>query len=56
MVVAASKQSPLLMVGEFGLGSIPTDVAQFSPYRSPGHNERARGAGRARNAERGGDR
>ena len=46
MLVAASKQFPLLMVGEFGLGGIPTAVGQFSPYRSPGQSERTRGADR----------
>ena len=46
MLVAASKQFPLLMVGEFGLGGIPTVVGQFSPYRSPGQSERTRGADR----------
>src|SRR6266478_2729728 len=55
MLVAASTQVPLLMVGEFGLGGIPTAVGQFSPYRSPGHSERTRGAGSASKRERGGD-
>ena len=41
-----SKQFPLLMVGEFGLGGIPTAVGQFSPYHSPGQSERTRGADR----------
>jgi hypothetical protein len=40
MLVAASKQFPFLMVREFGFGGIPTDVGQFSAYRSPGHSER----------------
>ena len=39
---ATSEQFPLLIVGEFGLGGIPTDVGRFSPYRSPGHSERTR--------------
>ena len=56
MLVAASKQFPLLMVGEFGLGGIPTDVEQFWPYRSPGQGERTGGADRASNGERGCDR
>ena len=55
-LVAASKQVPFLMVGEFGLGGIPTAVGQFSPYRSPGHSERTRRADRASKGERGGDR
>jgi len=44
------------MVGEFGLGGIPTDVGQFSPDRSPRHSERTRGAGGASKGERSGDR
>ncbi len=56
MLVAASKQGPLLVVGEFGLGGIPTAVGQFSPYRSPGHSERTRGADGASKGERGGER
>jgi hypothetical protein len=56
MLVAASKQIPLLMVGEFGLGGIPTTVRQFSPYGSPGHSERTSGADGASKRERGGDR
>ena len=56
MLVAVSKQVPLLMVGEFGLGGIPTAVGQFSPYRSPGQSERTTGADGASKRERGGDR
>ncbi len=56
MLVTASKQVPLLMVGEFGLGGIPTAVGQFSPYRSPGHSERTSGADRGSKGKRGGDR
>ena len=55
MSVAASKQVPLPMVGEFGLGGTLTAVGQFSPYRSPGHSERTRGADGASKRERGGD-
>ena len=56
MLVAVSKQFPLLMVGEGGLGSLSTAVEQISPYRSPGHSERTRRADRASKGERGGDR
>ena len=44
------------MVDELGLGGIPRDVGQFSPYRSPGHSERTRRAGGACKGERSGDR
>src|SRR5882762_7534012 len=56
MLVAASKQFPLLIVGEFGLGGIPTAVGQFSPYRSPGQSERTRGGNGGSKGERGADR
>src|SRR6185437_12441764 len=55
-VVTASKQISLLIVGEFGLGGIPRDVAQFLPQRSPGHCERTSGADGAGKGEGGGDR
>src|SRR5258705_13985001 len=56
MSVGASKQFPLLVVGEFGLGGIPAAGGQFSPYRSPGHGERTRGADRGGEDQRGGER
>jgi hypothetical protein len=56
MLVPASKQFPLLIVGEFGLGGIPTAVGQFSPYRSPGQSERTRGGNGGSKGERGADR
>src|ERR671927_617222 len=43
------------MLGEFGLGGLPTAVGQFSPYRSPGHSERTSRADGASKGERGGD-
>jgi len=55
MCVAASKQFPLLMVGESGRGGIPTLVGQFSHSRSPGQSERARGGDRASNGKCRGD-
>src|SRR5207247_8810693 len=56
MLAAASKQFPLLIVGECGLGGIPTAVGQFSPYRSPGQSERTRGGNGRSKGERGADR
>jgi hypothetical protein len=51
-LVAASNQFPLLEVGQFGVGGIPPDVGQFSPYRSPGQSERTRGTHRASSGDR----
>jgi hypothetical protein len=56
MLVAAPRQLPILMVGEFGSGDIPTAFGQFSASRSPGQSERTRGAHRACNGERRGER
>jgi hypothetical protein len=51
--VTASQQFPLFVLGKFGLGRIPTGVAEFSPLPPSRHGQRTSSADRARHGEGG---
>ena len=51
--VTASEQFPLLVLGKLGLGRIPTEAGEFSPFCPSCYGQRSSSADRARYGEGG---